>query len=449
MELYEEQTAKNINPKMPKIIGICIGILIILTIAIIYGIVYLKGTILTVKVDGVKNSSIEQILYFKDNDKTELYIPIRKIAKFLGYEDYRGDYKIKSEDETKCYVKNDYEIAMFSVDSNTLIKTRGDSDYEYIQLDEKVFEKDGELYTTPTGIEKAFNTLVEYNSNSRKIDIYTMDYLNQYYASKLKIGEYATSTSTSNTEQLSKEFSDKKAIFENMIVFQKDKLYGVINASTGKSVLETKYEEIKYLPATSDFLVKSNGKYGVLSKEASVKVRIVYDEIKIMDNQNGLYLVKQNNLYGVVNTDGKVIIAPEYKQIGMDITKYAQNGVENQYVLLDEIIPIKNNVGQWALFNIKGEKIKDFELSGIGYISNSNDNIYSAVVIPSYKMIIVEKDKHYNLITTKGEEIFKSYILDTVYIKTNTENGENKFFMTYNNNTNAISVEEWLTSIGR
>ena len=422
MELYEEQSAKNINPKMPKVIGICIVILIILTIAIIYGIVYLKGIILTVKVDEVKNSNIEQILYFKDNDKTKLYIPIRKIAKFLGYEDYRGDYKIKSEDDTKCYVKNDYEIAMFSMDSNTLIKTRGDSDYEYIQLDEKVFEKDGELYTTPTGIEKAFNTLVEYDSNSKKIDIYTMDYLNQYYASKLKIGEY--STSTSNTEQLSKEFSDKKAIFEKMIIFQKDKLYGVINASTGKSVLETKYEEIKYLPATSDFLVKSNGKYGVLSKDASVKVRIVYDEIKIMDNQNGLYLVKQNNLYGVVNTDGKVIIAPEYKQIGIDITKYAQNGVENQYVLLDEIIPIKNNIEQWALFNIKGEKIKDFELSGIGSISNSNDNIYSAVVIPSYKMIIVEKDKHYNLITTKGEEIFK-------------------------NNEKTINIEEWLAKIGK
>ena len=447
MELYEEQAAKSINPKIPKIIGICIVILIILTIAIIYGIVYLKGIILTVKVDGVKNSNIEQILYFKDNDKTELYIPIRKIAKFLGYEDYRGDYKIKSEDDTKCYVKNDYEIAMFSMDSNTLIKTRGDSDYEYIQLDEKVFEKDGELYTTPSGIEKAFNTLFEYDSNSKKIDIYTMDYLNQYYASKLKIGEYATSTSTSNTEQLSKEFSDKKAIFENMIVFQKDKLYGVINASTGKSVLETKYEEIKYLPATSDFLVKSNGKYGVLSKEASVKVRIVYDEIKIMDNQNGLYLVKQNNLYGVVNTDGKVIIAPEYKQIGMDITKYAQNGVENQYVLLDEIIPIKNNVGQWALFNIKGEKIKDFELSGIGYISNSNDNIYSAVVIPSYKMIIVEKDKHYNLMTTNGEELVPSYVLENVYIKNNTETGENNYYMTYNNKV--MSVEEWLASTGR
>lgn len=447
MELYDEKVTENLNPKIPKIIGICIAILIIITIAIIYGIMYLRRSILTIRIDGVKNGNIEQILYFKDNDKSELYIPIRKIAKFLGYEDYRGDYKIKSEDETKCYVKNDYEIAMFSKDSDTLIKTRGDSDYEYIQLEDKVFEKDGELYTTPAGIEKAFNTVFEYDMDSKKINIYTMEYLNQYYAQKLKIGEY--SGSNNNSEQLSKEFSDKKAIFENMIVFQKDKLYGVINASTGKSVLETKYEEIKYLPATSDFLVKSNGKYGVLGKDASVKVRVVYDEIKIMDNQNGLYLVKQNNLYGVVNTNGKVIISPEYKKIGMDINKYTQNGVENQYVLLDEIIPIQNNNGQWALFNIKGEKIKDFELSGVGCISNSNDNIYSAVVIPSYKMIIVEKDKHYNLITIEGEEIFKSYILDTIYLKTNTENGENKFFMTYNNNSNAISVEEWLTSIGR
>ena len=50
----------------------------------------------------------------------------------------------------------------------------------------------------------------------------------------------------------------------------------------------------------------------------------------------------------------------------------------------------------------------------------------------------------------KGEEIFKSsYVLDAVYLKTNTENGENKFYMTYNNNSSVVNVEEWLTSVGR
>ena len=57
--------------------------------------------------------------------------------------------------------------------------------------------------------------------------------------------------------------------------------------------------------------------------------------IKTMDNQNGLYLVKQNNVYGIVNSEGQILIEPEYKQIGVNIDKYVQNGVESKYILLD------------------------------------------------------------------------------------------------------------------
>ena len=198
-------------------------------------------------------------------------------------------------------------------------------------------------------------------------------------------------------------------------------------------------------------MVKSNGKYGVLGSDASVKVRVTYDDIKIMDNQNGLYLVKQNNLYGVVDTKGKVIMDPEYSQIGVDINKYTNSGIENPYVLLDEMIPVKNSEGLWAIFNKKGEKIRDFEFTNIGSASASNSsqsaNDYPAIVIPSYKIIIVEKDKHYNLMTTSGEELVPSYVLENVYMKNNTETGENKFFMSYNNKV--MSVEEWLASTGR
>lgn len=455
MELYDENIINKKKSKIPMIIGILIVFLIIVTVAIIYGIMYLKSTVITAKIDGQKKNNIVEILYFKEeNGSSKVYIPIRKVAKFLGYEDYRGDYKIKSEDDSKCYVKNEYETAMFSLDSDTLIKTRGDSDYEYITLDEKVFEKDGELFTTPTGIEKAFNTLFEYNSSSNIINIYTMEYLNQYYASKLKIGEYSqqATSGSNNTEKLSDDFTDKKAIFENMIILQKDKLYGVIDATTGKSILENKYEDIKYLPATEDFLVKSNGKVGVLAKDSSTKVRVVYDEIKIMDNQNGLYLVKQNNLYGVIDTKGKTIISPEYKQIGIDISKFTQNGIENQYVLLNKIIPVKNNQDLWGMFDIKGQLVKDFIFTGIGCSSSNLSkiaNAYPAVVIPSYQVIIVEKDKHYNIITTSGEELIPTYVLETIYLKTNTETGENTFYMAYNNNEKVMSVEEWLASTGR
>ena len=441
MELYQE-TENMKKSKLPMIIGICLAILIVIIIAIIVAIVYLNGSVIKITINGQKNNNIEKMLYIPEDDVNKVYIPIRAIAKYFNYEDYRGDYKIKSEDSSKCYVKNENEIAMFTKDSDRLVDSRGDSDYEYITLDEKVFEKDGELYTTPDGIEKAFNVLFQVDISKKKIDIFTMDYLNQYYATRLKID--------GQTEELTKEYADKKAIFKNMIIVIKNKQYGVVNAETGEAVLENKYEEIKYLPATSDFLVKSNGKYGVLGSDASVKVRVTYDDIKIMDNQNGLYLVKQNNLYGVVDTKGKVIMNPEYNQIGVDINKYANSGIENPYVLLDEIIPVKNSGGLWAIFNKKGEKIRDFEFSNIGSGTSSSTqsaNNYPAIVIPSYKIIIVEKDKHYNLMTTNGEELVPSYVLENVYIKNNTETGENNYYMTYNNKV--MSVEEWLASTGR
>ena len=443
MELYEEVDNKK-KSKLPMIIGISLTVLIILIIVIIGTIIYLKQSVMQITVNGQNKNEIEKLLYIPEDDNTKLYIPIRAIAKYLNYNDFRGDYKIKSEDSTKCYVKNENEIAMFTKDSDTLVKTRGDSDYEYVKLEEKVLEKDGELYTTPSGIEKAFNTLFEYNANKKNINIYTMDYLNKMYASKLKIdGE---------TLKLSEEYSDQKAIFEGLIIVIKNNIYGVVDVESGNPILEFKYEDIKYLPATSDFLVKSNNKYGVIGKDTSIKVRTVYDEIKIMDNQNELYLVKQNNLYGVIDTKGKTIISPEYKQIGIDISKFTQNGIENQYVLLNKIIPVKNNQDLWGMFDIKGQLVKDFIFTGIGCSSSNLSKIansYPAVVIPSYQVIIVEKDKHYNIITTSGEELIPTYVLETIYLKTNTETGENTFYMAYNNNEKVMSVEEWLASTGR
>ena len=117
--------------------------------------------------------------------------------------------------------------------------------------------------------------------------------------------------------------------------------------------------------------------------------------------------------------------------------------------MLDEIIPIKNSEGIWGLFNIKGEKIKDFEFSNIGCNNVKESNLYPAVVMPSYKIIVVEKDKHYNLITSSGEQLIPTYVLNSVYIKYNSETGENKYYMTYGNNEKVIDIEEWLTSIGR
>ena len=194
----------------------------------------------TITLDGVNTPDLEEIFYIQESESgSELYVPIRRIAKFFNYEDYRGDYKYKSEDNSKCHVKNEYETAMFTLDSNIIIKTRGNSDYEYVELDEKVFEMNGELYTTIDGIKKAFNVEFIYDAQAKNIEIYTMDYLIQLYATHLNLTDY------------NPEFSDKKAIFENMLVIQQNGAYGVVDATTGESILETKYDSIKYLPNTN------------------------------------------------------------------------------------------------------------------------------------------------------------------------------------------------------
>jgi len=437
MELYDEQKELS-KSKVPLIIGICITVLIIMTITVIYGIFYLKSTITTISIDNVRNTEIEKIFYIESTEEgKELYIPIIKMANFLKYEGFNGDYKNKSEDKTKCHVTCDDETAMFSLDSDVLVKIAKNSEKEYIKLDKPVFEMNGELYTTIQGVEKAFNISFAHDKKFKNIEINTMNFLVEYCANALKI------------EKFSDIFSDKKAIFEEMIIIQENGQYGVLNVTTKQKVLETKYQDIKYLPTTSEFLIKSNGKYGVMTKEATTKIKTVYDEIKEIDNKNGLYLVKKNNAYGVIDTAGNVIIEPDYKQIGLsDISKYIENGVDSKYVLLDEIIPVQNSDNLWAFFNLQGEKITDFIYTGVGSESSPATNSYPALVVPSHKMIVVKNDKKYNLITFDGEEMILGNILDAVYFKYDVTTGENKYYMTLSNNTKVINIEEWLTSIG-
>lgn len=436
MELYDEEVNEK-KSKTPMIIGICVGILVVITILITIGIISLRNSITMIQIDGVRNNQLEKIFYIESTEQgLQLYVPILKVAPILGYEGFNGDYLNKSEDKTKCHVISENETAMFTKDSDTLIKIAGDSEIEYLTIDKPVFEKDGELYTTIDGIQKAFNILFAHDEKLKNIDIFSMDYLIEYYATKLKIENYST------------KFVDQKAIFENMFIIQDDEKYGVINVETGEAVLESKYEEIEYLP-TTDFIVKSNGKYGIVKKDATIKVRTIYDEIKTMDNNNGLYLVKQNNSYGVINIDGNVVIAPEYKQIGTNIDKYTQNGVDNSFVLLNKIIPIKNHEGLWGFFNIRGEKIVDFKYSGLGCITTSASNSYPVLVIPSYEIIVVQQDKFFNLVTSNGEQLAPDNTLNSVYLKSNAETNTNEFFMTFNENQKVINVEEWLKSTGR
>lgn len=441
MELYyeeEEKTKK--KSKAPIFIGIFIVVLIILTIAIVYAIMYIKTTVLKVKINNVSQNDFGKLVMSieKEDGTTQMYFPIRKVARYFGYANYSGDYVTKSEDSTKCYVDNNKEIALFTLNSNVIILSRGNSQNEEVTIDEKIFEQENELYTTIDGIEKAFNLVFDYDTNKNTINIYTLDYLVQSYANNYNFeGAYST------------EIDDEKAIREGLlIVFGDDNKYGVFNVITGKYIFETKYDYISYLPYLSQFLIESNGKYGITDKDGKVRIKVSYDDIQVADSKNKLYVVKENSLYGMLNSEGKIVLPSTFQEIGINGDAFQQNRIDNQYILVKELIPVKYN-GLWGFYNTKGEKVTDFIFTGIGCQDTRATNSYPVVEIPSLNLIVVQTSQSsYNLINRKGT-IRIGAPLNTVYLKTDASTGKNTYYMTYGGSSEITrDIEEFFASMG-
>lgn len=441
MELYyEEENQKKKKSKTPIFIGIFIILLIILTIIVVYAIMYIKTTVLKVKIDSVSQNDFGKlIISTKTTDgKEKMYFPIRKVAKYFGYLDYAGDYSTKSEDSTKCYVDNGKEIALFTLNSNVIILARNNFPNEEITIDEKVFEQDGELFITEDGLEKAFNVIFNYETTNNTINIYSLNYLVLSYANKYNLNE----------KEYSIDINDEKAIRDGLLIVQVNNKYGVLDVKTGKYILETKYDLISYLPYMSQFLVESNGKYGITDKNGKIKLKVSYDSIEIADSKNELYIVKENSLYGMVNSEGQVILPSSFQSIGIKGSDFEQNRIDNQYILVKELIPVKFN-GLWGFYNVKGEKVTDFIFTDIGCTISPVANSYPVVEIPSLNLIVVKiNNTNYNLINRKGV-IRINAPLNSVYLKTDAATGKNTYYMTYGGSSEITrNIEEIFASQG-
>lgn len=424
MNLFEEEILKPKKKKgikMSTLIIIAIVILFILCFVILAAISYLRSTILIITLDGKDASDLKNILIIEENN--EVYIPIRKMAEYLKYETYNGDYITLSEDATKCYIKNSEELVSFALDSNVITKVV-EGQTQQIKVNEPITQINEELCITSEGAQEAFNFYFGFNKSKNEITINTLSNLyNSYSNYFVNKGYVAIENETLN---------NKKAIFDGFVVVKgQNGKYGVMTAeSNSKVILETKYESISYLDETSDFLVSSNNKYGIISKDQTTKVSVSYDGIeKVTNKEEIFYIVKKSNLYGVLNSNGDTIIYPEYTRIGMDVSAYSRNGVTNGHILYNELIPVNSN-NKWALFNTKGEKITDFIYDGFGSQSKTS-NTYGVLEIQDYKLLVGKQGEKYDLITTNGEGLFKGFILDLVYITVNA--GKETYYITYGN----------------
>lgn len=439
--LDEEEIQRNRlkNQKKKKSLIIIIILLSILSALIIAFIVYREynPNKITTYINGQEVKNFDSILDLEpdENGKTQIYVPIKDVAEYFGYKSYNGDYTKKSEEQDKCYViKEDSEVAMYTAKSNKMYKLNlqnKNNNYEDWELDKKVFEANGKLYTTIDGIEKGYNVSFNYNEKKKRITIYTMDYLVQSYA---KPFETTPLKGYEKTEIDIENCNNNKAIFNNMLIVNADGKYGVINVSDNSFILEPKYDNIEYVQYSSDFLVQSGKKKGIISKESKTKVNAVYDELTLIDRKNNLYRIKKDNLYGVINDKDKVIIHPENSKIGIDINEFSYSGVKNGYILLDSLIPVEQD-GKWAFYDTKGKLLTDgFVFDKIGCSVGNSNNVYSLLEIPEYNVVVVGNDNgQYTFMNTKGKYDILPFVFEQIYMKISS--GEISYYMKYNNKT--------------
>ena len=145
-----------------------------------------------------------------ENEK--VYIPIRDFAAQLGYQSFNGEYNNKSEKINKCYIQSENEVANFELGSNKIYKldlSSNSNNYEYYYASKPVKGINGILYISSDGIEQAFNISFYYNQETKRINIYTLDYLVDSY--KAQILDYGYSG-------IVDDFANSKSILQNLLI---------------------------------------------------------------------------------------------------------------------------------------------------------------------------------------------------------------------------------------
>ena len=436
---FQEKQKKDKTKLIKRIILVVIIILVLAIIGIAITMVYLDKAKLRVYVDGKINDEVKNLLVIQEDGK--VYIPIKEIAPYIGYESYNGDYRDKSEDKSRCYIQCEDEVANFTLNSNKIYKlsTKSKSntgeDYNYFYADEPIKAMNGILYTDTAGFEEAFNTVFNYDRNNNRIQIYTMPYLIQSYTNSVLDYGYS---------KIDDDFENQKAILESMLIVQRDGsgTIGVINCDTGDVLIEPKYDDIQYLQDTNDFLVTSNKKVGILSNSGELKVQLLYDSLELMDSDAGLYLAERDGKYGVIDTNGSIKIHLEYDEIGADITRFTNNDIKNKCILADNLIPVKKDK-LWGFFDKTGKQLVDFKYESFGYIASNNRDAMNLLVIPEYNMIVAKRDGKYALVNSEGEEKVPN-ILDDAYMTISS--GVTYYYMTYNDKR--YDIEDYLDAVG-
>ncbi len=349
------------------------------------GYKYIRGNYVTVNEDK-KSCYIENDYEIVTFDAGDL-----GFSKYGKNED--KDFEIDEENKTNTSRNTTQNTAKNTTQTNTtntsnsnkqteeeikyLVKTKDGEKSIYV-AEKPIKMIEDEIYISIEDVKTAFNAIIELGD--KYIKIYDLNYLVKYgQAQAAKLG-YSTISST---------YENLRAISNDMLVVGNDNEYGVVSLENGETILGIRYDDIIYVQNENQFYVTVDSKVGLMNSTGDTIISPKeYDSIETFDVDKKLYLVKKDGKYGILDDKAETIIYPEFDQIGLEEEELEGfieiEKLSNKNIWFDDIIPVKKG-SKYGLCSIKkGGEVLACEYDGFGYKKQTTDisGEESALFIP-------------------------------------------------------------------
>lgn len=437
---FRDELEKTSRKKKLIIVSIILcAILIALLLALIIAIQRQDATTEKFFVNGVQISKPENV-YLDVEGVT--YVNVKAFKELLEkssnttlkYDYQGGHYGVFDEDEESCYIDNGYEaVAMStgnkyyqkyinketpeeSVISGIEVSIKSEYGYsEKFNIENPIIYVNNEIYVPLENIPEMFNLRLEWGQYRKRI--YTFEAIID--SAKTELGKLGTG------QIMSGYYENLKALVYGYAVLQdaNEENYGVFSLADGSNRLSSKYKDITFVQNVQEFYITAdNGTMGLVSADGRNIIKASeYNNISLLDDDSQLYMVEKDKEYGVISRAGRPIIHAEYDKIGIDISKFNLDAIENEKLLLEKCIPVEKNK-KYGLYNIDGEQILNESYDGLGYISQvakpKAGEEESILLIPKTEGvngIIVNQGDLYGIFDVDDESLFLPCSFTKIY----------------------------------
>lgn len=274
---------------------------------------------------------------------------------------------------------------------------------------------------------------------------------------------YKTNIETKSEYQDIKRIVDYEDKDKFYLIYEKDNKYGVIEDEN--TIINNEYDNIEYDNLNQLFIVKKDGKYGIVKLNGETLISCLYDEIDI----EGIYIYAlKNEEQTIFNTSGEKIEDQKYKSVyNVENTNYKITiNDENKYGVLDEnnnsiisnnyfyIGYLGNNYfvvsgqnGKNGIIDNKGDVILDTKYDTIEKIEDTN--LIDAVEINTNTITLFNNEmKELNKMSNANIFVEKNYIRiysnkEQKYFNSNGEEKSNKEILLQNKIFSDVKDGKW------